>query len=154
MATSGARIGWGGKVLVSTDNTEANLTELSEVVSCTFPQDQADEVDVTHLQSPGRRKEFISGLIDGGEVTVTLNYQPGSATDILLTAAKTAGTTRKVRFEIPDDTGTGTIDWNFTTSGFVKKYAPDTMEAGNKITATATIRITGAQEQGAGVAGS
>lgn len=149
-----ARIGWGGAVFLSTDNTEANLTELVEVVDCDFPSDETDEVDATHLKSPGRRKEFISGLIDGGSVAVMMNYSPGSATDLLLTAAKTTGTTRKVRFEIPDDSGTGAIDWNITTSAFVKKYAPDKMSPEGKITATATLRITGAQEQGAGAAGS
>lgn len=149
-----ARIGWGGKVYLATDNTEDTLTLLSEVIDTTFPQDEAEEVDVTHLNSPGRRREFISGLIDGGEVTINLNYTPGSATDLLLTAALEAGTTRKVRFVVPSEAGDGSADWNFTTSGFVKRYAPDTMSAGEKITAVAVIRITGAQEQGAGAAGS
>lgn len=149
-----ARIGWGGKVLLSTDNTEANLTELAEVVDCTFPQDETEEVDATHLQSPGRRREFLSGMIDGGEVTVNLNYVPGGATDLLLTAALEAGTARKVRFVIPDESGAGTADWNITTSGFVKRYAPDTMSPGEKIGAVAVIRITGAQEQGSGASGS
>lgn len=149
-----ARIGWGGKVYLSTDNTEANLALLAEVVDTTFPQDETDEVEATHLASPGRRKEFLAGLIDGGEVTINLNYVPGSATDLLLTAAKAAGTTRKVRFVIPDETGTGSADWNIVTSGFVKRYAPDTMAPGAKIGAVAVIRITGDQEQGAGAAGS
>jgi xanthine/CO dehydrogenase XdhC/CoxF family maturation factor len=149
-----ARIGWGGAVFVSANNTEAGLVELGEVTDCTFPQDETDEVEATHLKSPGRRKEFLAGLIDGGEVTVNLNYVPGSATDILLVAAKAAGTTRKVRFVIPSDDGTGAADWNIVTSGFVKKYAPDGMAPGDKMTATATIRITGDQEQGAGAAGS
>lgn len=147
-----ARIGWGGEVHIGTDATEGTLTELSEVRSCTFPQDEADEHEVSHLKSPDRRKEFIAGLIDGGEVTITLNYTPGSATDLLLTAAKSAGTTRSVRFVIPDETGAA--DWNFTTAGFVKRYAPDTMEPNAPITATAVIRITGGLEQGAGEAGS
>lgn len=149
-----ARIGWGGEVHLSSDNTEANLTELSEVVECTFPQDETDEVDATHLKSPGRRREFIAGMIDGGEVTVTLNYVPGGATDLLLTAAKTTGDTRKVKFVIPDESGTGTADWNMVTSCFVKKYAPDTMSPDAKITATATLRITGDLEQGTGESGS
>lgn len=149
-----ARIGWGGEVYLGTDNTEGTLTLLSEVISTTFPQDEADEVDVTHLASPGRRKEFIAGLIDGGDMTVTLNYDPGGATDLLLTAAKVAGSTRSVRVVIPSETGDGSADWNITTSGFVKRYAPDTMAAGDKVTATAVIRITGAQQQGAGAAGS
>lgn len=149
-----ARIGWGGKVYLGTDATEGTLTQLAEVVSATFPTDETDEVDATHLLSPGRRKEFLSGLIDGGDCTVTLNYVPGSATDVLLTDAKTTGDTRSVRFEIPDNSGTGAIDWNITTSCFVKKYAPDTMAPGDKITATAMFRITGDQQQGAGASGS
>lgn len=151
---SDARIGWGGKVYLGTDETEATLTLLSEVVDTTFPQDEAEEVDVTHLNSPDRRREFKAGLIDGGDVTITLNYTPGSATDLLLTGAMVAGDVRSVRFVIPSEDGTGAADWNITTSGFVKRYAPDTMSAGEKITAVAVIRITGAQEQGAGAAGS
>jgi hypothetical protein len=149
-----ARIGWGGKVYLGTSALESTLTLLSEVIDTTFPQDEADEVEVTHLASPGKRKEYIAGLIDGGEVTVNLNYTPGSATDLLLEAAKEAGTTRSVRFVIPSEAGDGSADWNVTTSGFVKRYAPTTMSAGDKIVATAVIRITGAQEQGAGAAGS
>jgi hypothetical protein len=151
---SDARIGWGGKVLLATDNTEATLTQLAEVVETTFPQDEAEEVDVTHLLSPQRRREFKAGLIDGGDVTVTLNYTPGSATDLLLTAAQEAGDTRKARFVIPDETGSGAADWNMTVSCFVKRYAPDNMTAGDKITATAILRITGAREQGTGASGS
>lgn len=149
-----ARIGWGGELWVSTDNTEANLVELSEVRDVGFPQDEADEHEVTHLKSPGRRKEFIQGLIDGGEFTATLNYDPGDATDLLLTSAKDTGTTRKVRINIPDTSGTGTIEWNFTFSAFVRRYGPDTMEANAPITSTATFRVTGAVEQGTGESGS
>jgi hypothetical protein len=149
-----ARIGWGGEIHLSTDNTEANLVELAEVTDCTFPQDETEEVEATHLKSPGRRREFISGLIDAGECTVNLNYVPGGATDLLLTAALEAGTTRKIKFVIPSDDGTGTADWNIVTSAFVKRYSPDGMSPGEKMTATAVLRITGDLEQGAGESGS
>ena len=149
-----ARIGWGGELWLATDNTEATLTELAEVRECGFPQDETDESEATHLKSPGRRKEFKAGLIDGGEFTATLNYTPGSATDLLLTAAKVAGDTRKVKIVIPDETGVGTADWNLVTSVFVKRYAPDNMTPGDVITATATFRVTGDLEQGAGESGS
>ncbi len=151
---SNARIGWGGKVLLGTSALESTLTQLAEVIDTTFPSDETDEVDVTHLLSPGRRKEFKAGLIDGGEMTLTLNHDPGSATDLLLSAALAAGDTRSVRVIIPSEAGDGSADWNITTSGFVKKYAVDRMAAGDKITSTAVIRITGDQEQGAGAAGS
>lgn len=149
-----ARIGWGGELHVSTDNTEANLVELAEVRECGFPQDETDESDATHLKSPGRRKEFLAGLIDGGEFTATQNYVPGSASDLLLTAAKTAGTKRYIRIVVPDESGTGAADWHIDTHAFVKKYAPDTMAPGDTITATATFRVTGDQQQGAGESGS
>lgn len=151
---SEARIGWGGEIHLSTDNTEANLVELVEVRDVSFPQDEADEHEVTHLKSPGRRKEFIQGLIDGGEMTATLNYDPGAATDLLLTAAKTTGTVRKIKIVVPDTSGTGAADWNFVTSAFVKRYAPDNMEANAPITATAVFRVSGDLEQGAGESGS
>jgi hypothetical protein len=127
---------------------------LAEVRDVGFPQDEADEHEVTHLKSPNRRKEFIQGLIDGGEFAATLNYVPGSATDLLLTAAKDAGTTRKIKIVIPDESGTGAADWNIVTSAFVKRYAPDTMEPNAPITATASFRVTGAYEQGTGESGS
>jgi hypothetical protein len=149
-----ARIGWGGKLYVSTDNTEANLALVDEVRECSFPTDEVDEAEATHLNSPGRRREFVPGLIDGGEFTATMNYVPGSASDLLLTGAKDAGDTRKVRIVVPDETGAGTADWNMVVSAFIKKYAPDTMSTGDVITATATFRVTGALEQGAGAAGS
>lgn len=149
-----ARIGWGGELWLSTDNTEANLVELAEVRDCGFPADETDEAEATHLKSPGRRKEFVAGLIDGGEFTATFNYVPGSATDLALTDAKTLGNTRKIRIVVPDDSGTGAADWNMVTSAFVKKYAPDNMTTGDIITATATFRVTGDLEQGTGAAGS
>jgi hypothetical protein len=149
-----ARIGWGGEVHLSTDNTEANLVELSEITNVGFPQDEADEHEVTHLKSPGRRKEFLQGLIDGGEIPLTGNYVPGGATDLLLTAAKTTGDYRKMKIVVPDDSGTGAADWNFVFSVFIKRYAPDGMEANAPITFTAAARVTGDLEQGVGESGS
>lgn len=149
-----ARIGWGGELHLSSDNTEANLVELDEITRVGFPQDEADEHEVTHLKSPNRRKEFIQGLIDGGEIPFAGNYVPGGATDLLLTAAKAAGTHRKCKIVVPDETGTGAPDWNFVFSVFVKTYKPDDMEANTPITMAGTLRVTGDVEQGSGLSGS
>lgn len=148
-----ARIGWGGELHLSTDSTEANLVELSEVRSVNFPQIEVDEHEVTSLKSPNRFKEFIGGLKDGGEFTATFNYDPGSATDLLLTAAL-GGTTRKMRIVIPDTSGAGTADYNWLFPTFVKRYSPDAMEPNAPITATATFRVAGAIGQGTGETGS
>jgi hypothetical protein len=63
----------------------------------------------------GRRKEFVAGLIDGGEFTVTLNYVPGSATDLAADRGEGSRDTRKIRIVIPDESGTGAADWNMVT---------------------------------------
>lgn len=142
-----ARIGWGAEVQVSSSSAVAGLVEIGEVRSFNVPSDEADEHEVSHFKSPDRRKEFISGLIDGGEATVTVNYVPGSASDLLLTDAVEDGTTRAVRFIIPDQTGTAA--WQITAAGFIKRYSPDTVEPNSPITATFNIRFTGAKSQAA-----
>ena len=144
---SDARIGWGGEFQLSTSSSVAGLVELQEVVSFGLPDDQADEVEVTHLKSPQRRKEYILGLVESGEIEVTLNYIPGSATDILIRDAKEAADLRAIRFIIPDNTGSAV--WQITTSGLVKGYARGPVAAGDKIEATLRIRVTGAVTEAA-----
>lgn len=146
--TTEARLGWGGEVQLSTDDTYGNCVELGEVRGVpTFPQVEADEHEVTHLKSPDRMKEFIAGLRDGGDMTVQLNYVPGGATDLLLTAAAETGDTRAIRIIIPDDSGTGNAAWVWKTFGWVKRYTPDDMQPNAPMTATLIIRITGAVDQ-------
>lgn len=147
--TTEARIGWGGEIQVSSSSSAAGLVEIGEVRSFTMGSDEADEHEVTHLKSPGRRKEFIAGMIDGGEMTIQINYVPGSASDLLLTDALDTGTTRAIRAIIPDDDGLGTAAWQHTTSGFVKRYAPDEVQPNAPITASVTLRITGDRSQAA-----
>lgn len=40
-----------------------------------------DTVDASHMASPSRYREFISGLRDAGEITVEINFDPAS-TDV------------------------------------------------------------------------
>lgn len=137
-------IGWGGEVHLSTDLTEGNLDELVQVVSFGLPNDEVDEVETTHLKSPNKRREFIAGLSDGGEVEVVLNYRPGSDTDTLLLAAKAARNNRAVRFVIPSD---GVAAYQIDTFAYVSGYDRGTVEAGEKMEATVTFRITGDETQ-------
>jgi hypothetical protein len=139
-------IGWGGEVWLSTDDSVANLVELVQVVSFGLPNEEIDEVEVTHLKSPNRRKEYISGLIDGGEVEVVLNYRPGSDTDEALRAAKAAGDVRAIRFIIPHN---GVAAYMVDTTAYVSGYDRGTVEAGEKMEATVTFRITGDETQSA-----
>lgn len=48
---------------------------IAEITSMSISQ-EAEQLDVTHMQSPGFRREFIAGLIDPGELTVEVNHDP------------------------------------------------------------------------------
>lgn len=52
----------------------ANVSDLSG------PSRQRDAIEVTAHDSPDQYREFVKGLKDGGEVTATINYDPGQAT--------------------------------------------------------------------------
>lgn len=144
--TQDPSIGWGGEVHLSTDETVANLEELFQVVSFGLPNDEVDEVEVTHLKSPNRRREYIAGLSDGGEIEVVLNYRPGSDTDALLLAAKAARDVRAIRFVIPNN---GVPAYQVDTFGYVSGYDRGTVAAGDKMEVTVTFRITGDETQAA-----
>ncbi len=49
-------------------------TEVGEAISVSPPNPTRGFIDVTHLKSPGNAREFKSGKIDAGEVTVAFNY--------------------------------------------------------------------------------
>lgn len=131
--------GWGGFVTL-------DGVELAEVVEFAIPDDETEEVEYTHLKSPGKRREFKAGMIDGGTVDVQMNYVAGSPTDIKFRALKTSQAVVPIVFTIPDDNGDPA--WEITTSTFVKGYSRGPVNQG-KITAVARCRITGAQSEAA-----
>lgn len=54
--------------------TIANVSDLSG------PSLTREAIDVTAHDSPNQYREFVKGLKDGGEVSLTLNYDPGAST--------------------------------------------------------------------------
>lgn len=139
--TQEASIGWGGEVWLGTDATAATLAELVQVVSFTLPSDSTDRVETTHLKSPNRRREYTSGLIDGGEVSVVLNFRPGSDTDTKLEAALTAGDERSAKFVVPQ---LGVAAWDYSTTVIVTGYDKGEVTADGKMEATVTLAVSGA----------
>lgn len=138
-----ATIGWGGKAFLGTTSDPATLVQLVEVTAFPFPEDQVADVKATHMLSPGRREEYIAGLIDGGTGDVVMNYVPGSATDALIRAALAAGDARAFRIHLlqPDATYYE-IDVTVIVKGY-KRSAP----IDNRMDATMTVRFTGASTE-------
>lgn len=136
--------GWGGEFWLHNGTA---LAEVLLVTSVTFPEDSVDEIEVTTLKAAGRRKEYISGLIDAGSFDVELNYDPGSTTDLALRAALNAGNTRAWKIVVPDEAGLP--ERQFTGNGFVKGYKINALRPGEAKTAVLTVKVSGAVTEAA-----
>lgn len=122
-----------------------DMVELAMVTEVPMPQEDIELVEVTHMKSPGRRKEYISGWKDGSEGDVVMNYVPGSPTDVLIRGAKDAGDRRAYRIVLPTKDGT----WEITGFVIVRAYLPNN-PLGDRRTATMTVKFTGAETQAEG----
>jgi predicted secreted protein len=143
---SDAKLGYGSRFYMAATAGASALTKLAEVTSVSLPNEQIAEVEVTHYESPGRTREYIAGLNDAGEITIGMNYLPGSDTDDLIVAAKADGAVRTMRITVPDGSTNGQ---HFTFPGFVRGYERD-IPLDDKMTAQVTIRVAGAVVQATG----
>ena len=58
----------------------ANYVAIGEIREGPDEDESVAEVDVTHHKSPGRRREYIAGLVEGATLSMTCNYLPEDAT--------------------------------------------------------------------------
>lgn len=143
--TTEAQIGLGTEFWLDNNAGTPVLTKLGEIISVTPPNPQTAEVEATHMGSPNRRREYIAGLIEDGEGTFEMNYVPGSATDVLIRAAQASGLAKNYKIVIPDGAGT----WEVTGQCIVRGYSRS-LPIDNRMTATLTVRFTGASTEAAG----
>lgn len=135
-----AVIGYGTQVHVSADGG-TTWTKIHELRSVTLPNESVDEPEATHMESPGMTKEYVQGMIDPGDMSMSLNHIEGSATDDYIADWRGEGDTRLIRV-----TFKSLRTRQFP--GFVKGYAPDEVTPGEVVTATLTLRVAGAIARG------
>lgn len=130
-----ARIGYGLSVAIMSDASPPTYVELEEVTNVTPPNQQVDQVEATHMQSPDRTREFISGLTSPGEASIEMNYVAGSTTDQRLQALKSAGTAKGARITFPNG-----VTWDFLciVTGIEVATPVD-----DRMTCTATLTVSG-----------
>jgi len=141
-----AGIGWGGEFWLSDGAATPVLKELIQVKSFTLPQDEVEQVETSHLKSPGRRREYAPGMIEGGEFEVVLNFRAGSDTDQLLAAALVAGDNRDFKAVIPER---GTPVWDIEGECIIAGYDRGEVNIDDAMEATVTCKITGLPVEGA-----
>lgn len=135
MATSAA-IGYRSKFyMFDSGQSPAAFVALGEVTNIEPPSDEIDLVDATHMDSPNRRREYIAGLTDGGDVVVEGNYVPGGATDDLIILKKDLGAAVSCKIQFPNN-----ITWVFDAiiTGYEIQVPVD-----DKMTYTLTAKATG-----------
>lgn len=110
--------------------------QIGEVTDITAPNQQIEDIDVTHHASPGRTREYIAGLNEPGEMSVEINWIPSDASDVIIQTLKTNGTKRNMRITWPN-----AVTWTFL--GYVKGFEPGNPIDG-KLAATVTVKVAGA----------
>ena len=116
---------------------------LSEVTSIGIPSLTGEVIDVSTHSSSNRYREFIRGMRDAGEFTITMQYTAGSADDDACIAAINADTTTAV--VLPAAASSGTED--FTISALGTNYTVNDLEPDNSQTATLTLKPSGQPTQ-------
>ncbi|MEP2782325.1 MAG: phage tail tube protein [Pseudoruegeria sp.] len=128
-------LGYGSIVRIGVGTGPA-WTSLELVGDIDMPDEEVDEVDVTHMASPGRRKQFIPGLTDSGDVSIPVSHVPGSDTDVLLKSLRDSREIVLIEITASDHTDAEAEIF----SGFLKSL-PHAVPIGDKMTATPTFRL-------------
>ena len=116
-------------------------TEIAEVVSIGGPNETSEEIDVTHLRSPGAYREFIQSFKDGGELPLELNFIPSNATQDSVTGIRAdyqANPQPIKNWQITYPEGT-----TCSFAAFVKNVSAPA-SVGAKLALNVTLRIVGA----------
>lgn len=133
-----AAIGYGAKFHRSADGTSGGaFSTIGEVVSISPPELTREAVETTHLESTNRIREFVAGMRDLGEVSVTLNLDAGDATVSSLLADYADDDPGYYKIIFPD-----TTEWGF--AALLTSFAPGDVSEG-KMEVVVTFKPTGSQ---------
>lgn len=83
-----AAIGYGVQFKMRTSTGPDVYTTIGEQSAVTPPGETIDSVDASHTQSPNQMREYIPGMGELTEASITINYVPGGTAEATLRAAK------------------------------------------------------------------
>lgn len=125
-----------------------NGTVLAELTSIKGPKIKIDTKEVTSNDSSAAFKEFIATLGDGGEITIDGNFIVGDTAGQIAFITDTLARTK--RTAIITAPSVGAFTWTF--SAIATDYEPS-FPYDNKLSFTATLKITGTPVLGITYAG-
>jgi len=139
-------IAYGGTVERSTDNS--TFTEIPEVKGIAVPTITTEYPEVTSLDSADGFREYIKGLKDPGEITLTCNYTAAGMTQQLSDQNASEAIYYRVTLRAAPSQSTGDV---YTFRGFPTPTPVDN-GIGEPMDMSIQIRITGNVTRTAGSA--
>lgn len=115
--------------------------EIAQVASITPAQPERGVVEVDELDPPGQVRKKLAGLIDAGEATLTLNFDPENQGHLDLEQDFRDAAERQYRIKLPNGYG-----WTF--KAICTGYKPQEISAGDVVQVEVTLMLTGVYESG------
>lgn len=113
------------------------FTTIAEIFNIGGPALAGEIIDVTHMESPGRFREKIVGILDGGEVSLELSWIPDNTVHAGIITDFKNRTKRNFELTWPD---TASTKWSF--AAFITSFEPSG-PVDDKLTASITLTISG-----------
>jgi hypothetical protein len=117
-------------------------TEIAQVSGIAPPGPTRETVDVEDLNPADEFKKKLLGLIDGGECSFTLNFDPENSTHQACEAALYSGAEQTCKIKYRSGKG-------YTFKGYVIGFAPQEIASGDVMQAEITIAVTSKPVYGA-----
>lgn len=137
-----AKIGLGTTVGYETTPGSGTYTTVGEVFEFSPPASSMDTVDATDFSHTDGHRRFIAGLIDAGEVTFTLHYDPALTVYGAIDTIYKARVPRKWKFIYAGSTVNTVIDALVT--GLGRAVPMD-----DKMTMEVTLKVSGTMTEAA-----
>jgi hypothetical protein len=115
-----------------------SYTALANVVSWDGPTTENPQIDVTSLSSTA--KEFVGGLVDFGELTLEVNFDPNNSTHQQIFADMEASPPTVTRWRITFVNPTINYTWQAFVKNFTISGAVDEKQSGSL-----TLRLSGSR---------
>ena len=112
------------------------FAEIANVTGHDGPSRENPEIDVSDLNATA--KEFLPGLVDNGEISLNVNFDPAATSQTDLLTAQEARTVSNYRITWPGASPAKT--WTFPA--FVKSFST-TSSVDAPLTGSITLRVTG-----------
>jgi hypothetical protein len=130
MATKGhsTKLAYGDAANYADSETWTDFAKITEI---TPPNVEADDIDISHMDSPDQFKEFTAGWADGGEVECTIQFAKAANAAVYGLFRQDKG--YKVTF----------VDGStWELNGYMKAFGNE-VEREGIVTANVTIKVSG-----------